>query len=115
MTFEDIDNRERFSIESMKGMYAIGGADLSRTGDLTCATLLMMDKSEKRYVKQMYFLPKANFEQRVHDEHIPYDKWLEAGLLRLCDGNSINYSDVTAWFLEMVNQYEITPAWIYNR
>lgn len=113
LTFEDVDNTETFNLEAFKGYYAIGGADLSRSGDLTAATLLFMDKNEKRYVTQMYFLPKDNFEQRVHDEKIPYDKWLEAGLLRLCEGNSINYSDVTAWFMEMVEKYDVTPAWIY--
>ena len=113
LTFEDANNTETFNLEDFRGYYCIGGADLSRTGDLTAATLLFMDKQEKRYVTQMYFLPKENFLQRVHDEKIPYDKWLEAGLLRLCEGNSINYSDVTAWFLEMVEKYEVTPAWIY--
>ncbi len=113
LTYDDINNEETFDIGSFRGYYAIGGADLSITTDLTCATLLLMDKNEKRYVLQMYWLPSANFEQRVHDEKIPYDKWLEAGMLRLCEGNTINYSDVTAWFLEMVNTYEITPAWIY--
>lgn len=113
ITFDDVNNTETFSLDSFKGYYCIGGADLSRSGDLTAATLLFMDKSEKRYVTQMYFLPKDNFEQRVHDEKIPYDKWYEAGLLRLCDGNSINYSDVTAWFMEMVSKYDVTPAWIY--
>lgn len=113
LAYDDIQNPETFDIKDFSGYYAIGGADLSITTDLTCATLLLMDKQEKRYVTQMYFLPKDNFEQRVKEEKIPYDKWLEAGLLRLCNGNSINYSDVTAWFLEMVNTYEITPAWIY--
>ncbi len=113
LTFDDIDNTETFDINCFRGYYAIGGADLSITTDLTCATLLLMDRSEKRYVTQMYWLPADNFETRVHDEKIPYDKWLEAGQLRLCTGNSINYGDVTAWFLEMVNEYEITPAWIY--
>lgn len=113
LTFDDIDNPETFDIADFRGYYAIGGADLSITTDLTCATLLLMDQTEKRYVTQMYWLPGDNFEARVHDEKIPYDKWLEAGQLRLCAGNSINYSDVTAWFLEMVNEYEITPAWIY--
>ncbi|MEY8494629.1 terminase large subunit [Lachnospiraceae bacterium 29-91] len=113
LTFDDIDNTETFDINCFRGYYAIGGADLSITTDLTCATLLLMDRSEKRYVTQMYWLPADNFETRVHDEKIPYDKWLEAGQLRLCAGNSINYGDVTAWFLEMVNEYEITPAWIY--
>ena len=113
LTFDDVNNTETFSLDAFKGYYCIGGADLSRSGDLTAATLLFMDKQEKRYVTQMYFLPKDNFEQRVHDEKIPYDKWHEAGLLRLCEGNSINYSDVTAWFMEMVEKYDVTPAWIY--
>jgi phage terminase large subunit-like protein len=113
LVYDDINNPETFTLDRFKGYYCIGGADLSRTGDLTAATLLFMDKTEKRYVTQMYFLPKDNFEKRVHDEKIPYDKWHEAGLLRLCDGNSINYSGVTAWFMEMVEKYDVTPAWIY--
>lgn len=113
LTFDDINNEETFNIADFKGFYAIGGVDLSHVGDLTAATLLFMDKSEKRYVTQMYWLPKDHFEKRVAEEKIPYDKWYEAGLLRLCEGNQINYSDVTAWYLEMVEKYDITPAWIY--
>ena len=52
----------------------------------------------------MYWIPRDSFEQRVQVEKIPYDKWYERGLIRLCNGNSINYGDVTAWFLEMVNE-----------
>ena len=113
LTFDDIDNRETFDISRFKGYYAVGGVDLSHVGDLTAATLLVLDRDEKRYVTQMYWLPKEHFEKRVHDEKIPYDKWYEAGLLRLCEGNQINYSDVTKWFIEMVEQYELTPAWVY--
>ena len=114
LTFEDIDNTETLSIEDFRGTYAIGGADLSLTTDLTCATLLMLDpKTHKRFVTQMYFLPEDNFYKRVAEEKIPYDIWQRAGLLRLCKGNTINYSDVTQWFLEMVNEKGITPLWIY--
>lgn len=114
LTFDDINNEEKFDINDFKNCYAIGGADLSITTDLTAATLLLMDKdTQKRYIHQMYWLPSENFEQRVKQDKIPYDKWLQKGLLRLCNGNSINYSDVTAWFVEMLNLYEITPLWIY--
>lgn len=114
LTFDDINNEETFDIAQFKNCYAIGGADLSITTDLSCATLLMVDKdTQKRFIHQMYWLPRASFEQRVQDDKIPYDKWLEKGLLRLCNGNSINYSDITAWFLEMINDYGITPLWIY--
>lgn len=114
LTFDDINNEETFNINDFKNCYAIGGADLSITTDLTAATLLLMDKdTQKRYIHQMYWLPSDNFEERVKQDKIPYDKWLQKGLLRLCNGNSINYSDVTAWFVEMLNLYEITPLWIY--
>lgn len=114
LTFDDINNTETFNIEDFRNCYAIGGADLSITTDLTCATLLLMDKdTQKRYIHQMYWLPSENFEQRVKLEKIPYDIWLRRGLLRLCNGNTINYGDVTQWFIEMLNNYGITPLWIY--
>jgi phage terminase large subunit-like protein len=114
LTFDAINNESTFDLERFRGSYAIGGADLSITTDLTCATLLLMDKdTQERFVTQMYWLPRDSFQERVQRDKIPYDKWHEQGLLRLCNGNSINYGDVTAWFLEMVNQHGITPAWIY--
>lgn len=114
LTFDAINNEETFNIEDFRNAYAIGGADLSITTDLSCATLLFVDKdTEKRYIHQMYWLPRDSFEQRVRVDKIPYDKWYEQGLLRLCNGNSINYGDITAWFLEMLETYGITPLWIY--
>lgn len=114
LSFDDINNEETFNIEDFRGAYAIGGADLSITGDLTAATILLMDpKTEKRYIHQMYWLPLDNFNERVERDKVPYDKWYEQGLLRLCTGNTIRYSDITDWFLEIVNDYNITPLWIY--
>lgn len=113
LTFEDLNNEETFELADFRGSYAIGGVDLSLTTDLTCATILLMNKQEKRFVYQMYWLPADNFEKRVEEEKIPYDKWREAGLLRLCNGNTISPSDVVAWFMEVVHTFDITPAWIY--
>ena len=113
LTFDTINNETCFDISKFRGKWAIGGADLSLTTDLTCATLLTMDKDLNRYVTQMYFLPEDNFQKHIQEDRIPYDKWKEAGLLRLCKGNTIDYSDVTAWFIEMVKEKGITPAWVY--
>lgn len=114
LTFDDISNPETFDISQFKGCYAIGGADLSITTDLTSATLLFVDKeTQKRYIHQMYWLPRDSFYERVHRDKIPYDIWQKKGLLRLCTGNTIDYSDVTAWFNEMLNDYSVTPLWIY--
>lgn len=114
LTFEDIVNEATFDIKDFAGWYAIGGADLSITTDLSCATLLFVDPdTEIRYVHQMYWLPQDNLQKRVEEDKIPYDKWHEQGYLRLCSGNTIDYSDITDWFLEMLNDFDITPLWIY--
>lgn len=113
LTFDDINNTETFSLNDFRGAYAIGGADLSRTLDLTCATILILGKSEKKFVHQMFWLPADGFNERVREEKIPYDKWQESGLLRLCTGNTINYADITQWFLEIVHTYGIIVLWVY--
>jgi len=114
LTFDDINNEETFNIEEFRGSYAIGGADLSSTTDLTCATLIMMKPgNDKKYVLQMYFLPDELMERRVREDKIPYDKWHARGLLTLCPGTKVRYSDVTAWFVRMSREYDIRPLWIY--
>ncbi len=47
LTFDDINNEETFDIQQFRNCYAIGGADLSVTTDLSCATLLFVDKDTK--------------------------------------------------------------------
>ena len=114
MSFDAINCTDTFDMEEFRGAYCIGGVDLSITTDLTCASLLMMKRgSDKKYIAQMYWLPADSLQERVKRDKIPYDKWFERGLLRLCAGNSISYSDVTQWFMDMVKQYELFPAWVY--
>jgi len=114
LSFDAINNTETFDLEAFRGAYCIGGVDLSITTDLTCASLLFMRRGDdKKYIRQMYWLPADRLQERVQQDKIPYDKWFERGLLRLCSGNTINYSDVTQWFMETVQQYELFPAWVY--
>lgn len=61
---------------------------------------------------QQYFLPAELLEQRVKEDKIPYDRWAERGLLTLCEGNKVNYSDVTTWFKRMYEEHGIIPLWI---
>ncbi|MDN4069945.1 terminase large subunit [Paenibacillus vini] len=113
LTFEQINCTDTFEIEDLRGCYAVGGVDLSSTTDLSCATILVMKpESERIYTLQMYFLPEELVEQRVAEDKIPYDKWADRDLLRLCPGNKVQYSDVTAWFREMVDKFDIRPMWI---
>jgi len=113
LTFDQINNEETFDIEELRDCYAVGGVDLSSTTDLSCATLLVMKPgSDKKYCIQQYFLPAELLEQRVKEDKIPYDRWAQRGLLTLCEGNKVNYSDVTTWFKRMYEEHGIIPLWI---
>lgn len=113
LTFEQLNNQAKFDIEELKPSYAIGGADLSSTTDLTNATVIFMLPNDSNiYVKQMYWLPEDLLEQRVEEDKIPYDIWLELGLLRTTPGNKVHYKYVTEWFLELRNELDIYIPWI---
>ena len=109
--FDTVNNEETYDMDNLYDTYAIGGVDLSSTTDLTCATLLIM-KDNKKYVLQQYFIPSERLEFKIKDDKIPYDKWEKRGLVTICDGAKVNYSDVTQWFLRMNDEYKISALWI---
>lgn len=111
LDFDTVNNETTFNMEEIFDTYAIGGVDLSSTTDLTCATLLIM-KHNKKYVIQQYFIPSERLEFKIKDDKIPYDKWEKRGLVTICEGAKVNYSDVTQWFLRMNDEYKISTLWI---
>ena len=111
ITFDIANNEEKYNIEDLFDTYAIGGVDLSSTTDLTCATLLIM-KQNKKYVLQQYFIPSERLEFKIKDDKIPYDKWEKRGLVTICEGAKVNYTDVTQWFLRMNEEYQISTLWV---
>ena len=119
LSFEEINNTETFDYSEVENTYAIGGCDLSATTDLTCATLLIRKpNTETVYVLQKYFLPESRVEylEEKNTNEAPYRLWAERGLLTICTGNRVNYSDVTAWFRKMRDEHRIDPYKIgYDR
>jgi phage terminase large subunit-like protein len=113
LEFEELNNEVTFDVNQQAPCYAIGGADLSATTDLTAAVVLYRLKNDPNlYVLQMYWMPEELIEKRVAEDKIPYDLWREQGLLRACAGNRVDYKDVTAWFAEVQQQYGICIAWV---
>ena len=119
LSFEEINNTDTFEMSEVENTYAIGGCDLSATTDLTCATLLIRKpNTETVYVLQKYFLPESRVEylEEKNTNEAPYRLWADRRLLKICSGNRVNYSDVTAWFVEMRDKYKIDPYKIgYDR
>lgn len=117
LTFEEANNTETFDLTELKPRYAIGGADLSETVDLTAACIMFMVPNDtKIYVKHMYWLPEDLLEKRSVEDKIPYDLWRDKGLLRTTPGNKVHHKYVTEWFVEMMQDYDIYIPWVgYDR
>ena len=111
LTYEIANNEATYDISEIQDTYAVAGVDLSSTTDLTCATILVFKKGIK-YIFQQYFIAEANLQKKIRDDKIPYDIWEKKGLVTLCEGAKINYTDVTAWFNRMHNDYDIAPVYI---
>ena len=108
LTAEQAMNPETFDVKTLAPRYGIGGVDLSKTTDLTAAKVIFrVPEDERIYVLQMYWMPEDLVEQRVKEDHIPYDVWIERGFMRACRGNQISYHDVTTWFEEIQRDYDI--------
>lgn len=113
MTFEALNNTATFDIEELKPRYAIGGADLSSSVDLTSACIaFMVPNDETVYYKHMYWLPEDLLEQRSNEDKIPYNIWHENGLLRTTPGNTVHHKYVTEWFTEMQEKHDVYIPWV---
>jgi len=119
LPFEWIVNESTYSMDEISHSYAIGGCDLSSVYDLTCATLLIRKPGrDELFVLQKYFIPQKKIDESLGADvkQVPYKLWAEQGWIEINEGAQVDYSRVTEWFLEMVNNYDIRPLWIcYDR
>ena len=113
LTFEQANNTAKFNLTDLKPKYAIGGADLSSSVDLTSACVLFQVLGDDTiYAKHMYWLPEDLLEQRTKEDKIPYDLWMEAGWLRTTPGNKVHHKFVTEWFRELRDEFDVYVPWV---
>ena len=119
LPYDDAVNEDAVPIEELEGCYAIGGCDLSSTTDLTCATVIIKKPGiDKYFVLQQYFLPEKRVAEveRQDVKEAPYREWEQQGWLTVCPGASVNYHEVTEWFVALVREHNMRPLWVgYDR
>lgn len=102
-------------LEDFRGCYCVGGFDLSRTTDLTAATIVI-EKNGELYVFCKFYLPSEKIAEAQNVDGVPYELYVQRGLLTPSGTNIIDYNDVFNWYRELVEQYEIMPLEVgYDR
>lgn len=95
--------------------YAVGGIDLSQTTDLTSACLCI-EKNGVINVLSHFWMPEGRIDEAIARDGVPYNIYLQRGLLSLSGGNYVDYHDVFNWFREMVERFRIYPLKVgYDR
>ena len=77
-----------------------GGADLSRMHDLTAAALVGEYQGVLIIITHAFF-PVAQAVRKAEEDNIPLFGWQDDGWLTICNGETVNYSDVVDWFKSM--------------
>ena len=106
---------EPLNIDDFKNSYAVGGIDLSRTTDLTAASIVI-EKNGELYVFAKFYLPAEKVEEATERDGVPYKIYVQKGWLELSGDNFVDYKDCFNWFSELVRDKEIFPLQVgYDR
>lgn len=106
---------EHLELEAFRGSYCVGGIDLSQSVDLT-SCCVVIEKDKKLYVISKFFLPSAKLDEAIERDGLPYEFYVQKGILQLSGENYVDYQDCYNWFVELVQNYEIFPLKVgYDR
>ena len=113
LTYEQAHNPAAYNLDDLRDTYAIGGVDLGATTDLCSAAVLIMRPGDPTiYVLSHSWIPEETVEQRAREDKVPYDRWVERGLITPSPGNRVDYRLVTDWFMRLLTEYGISTYWI---
>ena len=102
-------------LEDFARCYCVGGIDLSRTTDLT-ACCVIIEKNGELYIVARFFMPSAKLEESIARDGLPYDIYVQRGLLQLSGENFVDYKDCFAWFRDLIERYKLYPLKVgYDR
>lgn len=110
LMLEDYSYDTELDLENFRNGYCLGAVDLSETTDMTCASIIMFRKDDRRkYVHSHYWIPESKLrESDDKNAGAKYEEWAKEGLLTICEGNDIDLSLVADWFYSLVDSYKIT-------
>lgn len=106
---------EHLSLEDFRSCYCVVGLDLSQTTDLTSACAII-EKNGELYVFSKFWLPAEKIDEATQRDGLPYNIYIQRGLLEVSGDNFIDYHDCFKWITHLIEEYEILPLRVgYDR
>ena len=100
--FRRSDNQYNWTIEELAHLPIrwYGGADLSRTYDLTAAALYGQYNGVDIVITHAFF-PVTQAVRKADEDSIPLFGWQDDGWLTMCNSPTVNMGDIVNWFKGM--------------
>ena len=106
---------DALSLTDFRGCYCVGGLDLSQTRDLTAACVVI-ERGGELYVLAHFWLPAEKIDEATQRDGVPYNIYIQRGMLSASGDNFIDYHDCYNWFRALVEEYQIYPLKVgYDR
>ena len=110
-----VHEEKPLSLEDFRGCYCVGGIDLSRTTDLTAASIVI-NRDGINHIFTRFYMPQKRYEVAINEDNTPYNIYRDRGFLFISGENQVDYKDVYNWFIKLVKVYKIKPLKIgYDR
>lgn len=106
---------EHIELERFRDSYCVLGVDLSQTRDLT-ACVAVIQKNGELYVFAQFFLPAERIDEATERDGIPYQAYIQRGILKPSGDNFVDYHDCFQWCVDLVEKYKVLPLKVgYDR
>ena len=106
---------EHLELERFQDSYCVLGVDLSQTRDLT-ACVAVIQKNGELYVFAQFFLPAERIDEATERDGIPYQAYIQRGILKPSGDNFVDYHDCFQWCVDLVEKYKVLPLKVgYDR
>lgn len=85
------------------------GRHRSVTDDGPYKLLRVIEKGGELYVFSQFFLPAEKIQEATERDGIPYQAYVQRGILKLSGENFVDYDDCFQWFKALIEKHEVYP------
>lgn len=77
---------------------------------------MVIEKNSELYVFAKFWLPAEKIDEAIARDGVPYNIYVQRGLLELAGENYVDYKACYEWLKNLIEQYEILPLKVgYDR
>jgi phage terminase large subunit-like protein len=95
--------------EALLGRRCFAGLDLGWSDDLSALMLVFppLAEAEPWQALAWFWCPQTKVFERREKDRLPYDRWVEAGLIEATPGNVTDYGRIRARVNELAQEYDL--------